>query len=216
MKKILLGAAMAALVIAFYSCGTSGNATGVWANKEKLQGKSYSKIFIVVMTADVSARDRLESDIAAKANEYGYATVKSAEVIPIKLSDPVKPTKEAITAAVQNSGCDAVFISTMLNKSEDIRYTPGNTVFSPMPYYSWSGNYFGYYSHFYPTISQPGYYSTDKTYFLQSNLYDVASEELMWSVQSKVFNPTSLEKFSKSYTNTLLKQLESEHLIKKQ
>jgi hypothetical protein len=43
----------------------------------------------------------------------------------------------------------------------------------------------------------------------------VASEEIMWSVQSKVFSPETLKKFSQSYTSTLIKQLEKAKLIKK-
>ncbi|MEY2916314.1 MAG: hypothetical protein RIS73_28, partial [Bacteroidota bacterium] len=49
----------------------------------------------------------------------------------------------------------------------------------------------------------------------ESNLYDAQSEEIMWSAQSEVFDPTSLPKFSKSYTTTLMKQLEKENLLKK-
>jgi hypothetical protein len=37
----------------------------------------------------------------------------------------------------------------------------------------------------------------------------------MWSVQSKIFSPESLKKFSKAYTSTLVKQLEKGKLIKK-
>ena len=55
----------------------------------------------------------------------------------------------------------------------------------------------------------------EKTYFMQGNLYDAASEEIMWSVQSKIFNPSSVKKFSKSYTASLVKQLEQEKLLKK-
>jgi hypothetical protein len=50
---------------------------------------------------------------------------------------------------------------------------------------------------------------------MQSNLYDVASEEIMWSVQSKVFSPETIKKFSQAYTSTLVKQLEKAKLMKK-
>jgi hypothetical protein len=49
---------------------------------------------------------------------------------------------------------------------------------------------------------------------MQSNLYDVASEEIMWSVQSNVFDPSSLSQFSKAYTSQLIKQLKEEGLLK--
>jgi hypothetical protein len=81
--------------------------------------------------------------------------------------------------------------------------------------YSWAGSFFGYYSHYYSTISASGYYSNDKTYFMQSNLFDKASQELMFSVQSEIFNPSSLPSFSRTYISTLMKQLEKAKLLKK-
>ena len=62
---------------------------------------------------------------------------------------------------------------------------------------------------------RPGYYSNDKTYFMQSNLFDKASQELMFSVQSDIFNPSSLASGSRTYISTLMKQLEKAKLLKK-
>jgi hypothetical protein len=47
-------------------------------------------------------------------------------------------------------------------------------------------------------------------YYLESNLYDVSSEQLVWSVQSETINPSSLADFSKSYTKALVKALEKD------
>lgn len=219
MKKIKMKKgkllSMIAAVLLLASCSSSNETTGVWLNKEKLQGKSFSNVLIVVMTADIEARSLLENDLAAAAAAKGYKAIKSIDVLPPSFKDPQTPSKEDILGKVKANGCDGVFVATLLKKEEDIRYTPGTTAYSPMPYYSWSGNFYGYYSNYYPTVSTPGYYSKDKSYFIQSNLYDVATEELMWSVQSKIFNPSSLSGFSKSYTSGLVKKLEKEMLLKK-
>jgi len=214
MKQIQLLPVLAFLLM-FAGCSSSSQSTGVWVNKEKLAGKKFNNIFIVVMTADIEARSELENDLAAAAVAKGYKVVKSIDVMPPSFKDPETPTKEAIKGKVVSSGCDAVFVASLLKKEESIHYTPGVTAYTPMPFYSWQGNYYGYYSNFYPTVSSPGYYNNNNTYFMQSNLYDVASEEIMWSVQSKVFDPSSLKKFSKSYTSALIKQLENESLLKK-
>ncbi|HJS54243.1 MAG TPA: hypothetical protein VJ765_06855 [Chitinophagaceae bacterium] len=198
------------------SCSSSKKGTtGVWINKEKAEGKSFSKIFILVMTADIEARSVVESDLAAVAVSKGYTTVKSVEVMPPLLSNPQVPTKEELVSKVKGSGCDGVLIASLLKQDEDLRYVPGSTSYSIRPDYSWHWNYYGYYNHYYPSVSNPAYYSNDKTYFMMSNLYDVASEEIMWSVQSEIFNPSSLKRFSKTYTNTLIEQLETAGLLKK-
>jgi hypothetical protein len=163
----------------------------------------------------VEARSTIENDLAKEAEARGYSTVKSLEVMPPNLKDPAKPGKDEIATRVKESGCDAVFVASLLRKEEDVRYNPGNVAYSVRPYYTWHGNFVGYYNHWWPSVYQPGYYATERSYFMQSNLYDVASEEIMWSVQSEVFNPSSISKFSKNYTRTLVNQLEKEGLLKK-
>lgn len=203
------------LLIVFSGCSTSNKSTGVWVNKEKIQGKSYNSVFIVVMSADMDARNTLETDLAAAATAKGYKAIKSVDVMPPSLSNPSVPEKEEIVSKEKASGCNAVFVASLLKKEEDIRYVPGAASYSPLPYYTWSGNYHGYYRHWYPTLYSSGYYEQNKTYFMQGNLYDVASEEIMWSVQSEIFNPSSIKKFSSSYTKKLVKQLEKEGLLKR-
>ena len=43
-------------VFLLQACSPYKESTGVWVNKEKIQGKSYSNIFIIVMTANLEAR----------------------------------------------------------------------------------------------------------------------------------------------------------------
>jgi hypothetical protein len=202
------------IAVIFAACSPAKKSTGVWVNTEKIQGKSFENIFIIVMTADIEARVQLENDLAAVATSKGYKVVKSYEAMPADLKNPKTPSKEEIVNKVKVSGCDAVFVSSVLKKEEGVRYTPGTTAYTVMPDYTYTGNYYGYYSHRQQTVSTPAYYSQDKTYFMQSNLYDVASEEIMWSVQSNVFKPSSLKSFSRSYTSSLISQLQKEKLLK--
>jgi hypothetical protein len=198
------------------SCNTSKPDTaGVWVNKEKMQGKSFHKVFVVAMTADVDVKARMENDIAAAIVKKGYEAVKSMDVLPIDLKNPRKPTKEEIIDKVKTSACDAVFITAVLKKDESIAYTEGGTTYSKSPEYTWSNSYYGYYNHWYQTTSTSSYYENDKRYVMQTNLYDVASEEIMWSVQSEVLNPSSLEHFSKAYMSGLVKKLKAGGVLKK-
>ena len=214
MKSIYLFSAISTLFI-LTACSATKKTTATWVNTEKIQGKSFHSIFIVVLTADIEARAKLENDLAAAAAAKGYKAVKSIDLMPPTISAPATPGKDEIANKVKASGCDAVFTASLLKKEEDVRYTPGTTAYSVRPYYSYYGSYYGFYSHYYPTVSTASYYTKEKTYFMQSNLYDAATEEIMWAVQSEIFNPSSLAAFSKKYTADLVKQLEKENLLKK-
>ncbi len=199
----------------FAACASSKEIEDVWVNKEKMQDKAYSNLFIVALTADVEVRAKLENDLAEAARQRGFKAIKSIDVLEPVLKDPKAPTKEEVVGSVRANNCDAVFIASLFKKEEGVQYTPGGTAYAIGPNYAYTGNYFGYYSYWHPTVSTPSYYSHDKNYFIQSNLYDAASEEIVCAVQSKVFNPASLNDFCKTYINTLLGQLEKDKFLKK-
>ena len=199
----------------FAGCASTKETPGVWVNREKIQGKAYSNLFIIVMTADIEARVRLENDLAAIATSRGFKTVKSYEVLPADLKDPKPPAVDDLVAKIKASDCDAVFLASLLDQKEAVDFTAGGTSYTMRSDYSWSGTFFGYYSHYYSTVSTPGYYTSSKTYVMQSNLFDRASQEKMFSVQSDIFNPSSLASFSRTYTSTLMKQLDKAKVLKK-
>ncbi len=203
------------VAVFFAACSSTKESTGVWVDKEKIKGKAYDNFFVIVMTADIEARVKLENDLADLITSRGHKAVKSYEVLPADLKDPKPPAVDELIAKIKASDCDAVFVASLLDKNDDIRYSSGGTHYTMRTGYAWSGTFFGYYSHYYTTVSSPGYYSNDKTYFMQSNLFDKASQELMCSVQSEIFNPSSLPSFSRTYISTLMKQLDKAKLLKK-
>lgn len=209
-KQYLIAILIAGLI--FSACSSSKestSSTSVWINKEEMQNKSFHKVFIVVMTADIQVRVKLEKDLAAAITARGLQAVKSIDVMPGSIDDPKKPDKDTIISKVKSTGCDAAFVAALLKKDEAMHYTPGSTTFT------WMGEVTGYYDFMYSTVTRPGYYTDEKSYIMQSNLYDAASKQIMWSVISPVFNPSNLDKFSQLYMSELAKQLEKEKVLKK-
>src|SRR5437763_11295141 len=120
------------IIILFYTACTStkhSSDPNVWVNKEKIQGKSFDKVFIIVMTADVEARSVFENDLAAMATSRGHKVVKSSDVIPISLQNPKLPTKDEVISKIKETGCDGAFVASLLKKEESIDYTQGTTAY---------------------------------------------------------------------------------------
>lgn len=214
MKSIYRLSAMMITII-FATCSTPKESADVWINKDKIKGKTYSNLFILVVTADIQARVKLEGDLSNVATARGLKTVKSVDVMPFDIENPKKPSKEEVVSKVKASGCDGVFIASLLKKEDRMKYTEGRSAYTPMTNYTPAGNYYAYYSGTYSTTSTPSYYTQDKVYLMQSNLYDAATEEKMWAVNSEVFNPSNIDAFSKSYTKKLISQLQKARLVKK-
>jgi hypothetical protein len=81
--------------------------------------------------------------------------------------------------------------------------------------YGYYGSYYGYYNYYYPIVYSPSYYSVDKTFYFETNAYDLASDKLIWSVQSEAKNPSGLEEGFKEYAAMLIKYLEGKGLNQK-
>ena len=209
------------LTIAFFlaNCSSPKNTSGVSVNKQKLNGRAFHKIFIEVATLDIQIRLRLENDLAATLIGEGYAAVKSLDMIPFSLKEPRLPTKEEIELKVKESGCDAILIVALLRKGESLEYTPGTVTNANSQFLAGilgdilkrGGNINPV-----PAVNIPGaFVYDDMNFILQSNLYDVPAEELMFSVQSGNIDMSSLDKISKNYSTTLIAQLQKEKLLKR-
>ena len=109
---------------------------------------------------------------------------------------------------------DGVLTVALLHEETKERYVAGSSAYAPYSY-GYYGSYYGYYSYRYPTVYEPGYYSTEKTYFIETNLFDVESGALVWSMQSQSYSPANLESFAKGYAALVAYQLKKDG-IKKQ
>jgi len=127
MKSNLIFVASFTVSILIIACKSAKEPTGVWVNTEKVKGKSFAKVMIVMVTADVQARLVIENDLAAAATERKYNVVKSIDVAPANIKDPKPPSKDEIVEKVKETGCDAVLVASLLQKDEDVRYKQGGT-----------------------------------------------------------------------------------------
>ena len=201
-------------VMAFISCSSSQKVLSSWVNKEELKGKKYSKVFIMVLTQNQSSRTIVEFDLESTLQERGFECVKSIDALAGLFKENSSPTKDDILAKVREQNCDVIFTVALLDSKTETRYVPGTSVYySPYPtygYYGGFGNYYGYYS---PALYSSGYYTTDKTYYLEGNLFDAATEKILWSVQSVTYNPDGIKQFSTSSCKLLVNQAQYDELL---
>lgn len=201
------------LITALLSGCASQKITTSWINPEAKSKGPYESVFVMVMAQSNAASFDIEDRMAETFASRGRKSVVSSSVFPAQLSADEGLTREQLAEAIGRTGCDAVFVIAVLDVQSVETYNPG-TAYYPMSYGMY-GSYYGYYNHYYPQVYSPGYYSTDKTYYIETNFYDVASDQLLFSIQSEAYNPTSLESWFKEYSYNLIKELKSEGLIEK-
>lgn len=194
------------------SCSPSVKILGSWTSPSK-PAEGYSKIFVTALTDNVLARQTVEQDLDNLLLEEGIEANSSFDILPPGFrSNGVD--KEQVINKIRENGNDAILTVALLDQTNETRYVPGTT-YMPMSY-GYYGRFWGYYNYYNPVMYDPGYYTTDKNYYLEANLYDAQTEELIWSSQSEATNPSSLESFSVTFSKSVVDQLLKAGLISKQ
>ena len=191
------------------ACAPSMKITGDWMNKDVVGHGKFKKVFLFVITSNKGAQQTFEDAQAKAAAAEGITAVKSYEAFgPNFLTH--NPTKEQVIAKIKESGCDAVFTSALVDAKSETRYVPGTTSYSYG--YGYGGYGYGGFGGYYGSsayIYQPGYYTEDKTYFIESNLYDMETGDIVWSVQSEAYNPSNMENIARTYSALLMERMKS-------
>lgn len=209
MKAISMTAGLAFLFL--LSC-TSSRITHSWKS-ESILYKKYNKILVLGLNieADISTREKMENHMVGDLNELGYTAVSALKEYGPKAFR--KMDEEAVIAELQSSGYDAVITIALLDKTKEKHYVPGRVYYSP--YIVYQRRFWGYYSTIYERIYTPGYYTTDTRYFWESNLYDVAAKELLYSAQTESFDPASSETLAHEYGKLIVGDMVKHQVLNK-
>lgn len=200
-RKTALASLLAVLMAT--SCGPSQRVTSSWTSPGYRAGQRFTKVFITSFASNQRVRMSLEDDMAAAAAAKGLMVVKGHDVFPTTFTKDNAPDKEAMLARIRELGCDLIFTTTLLEKKSEARYVPG-MMYAPFPGYGY--RFRGYYGYWWPMMYDPGYYTTERTYSMEGNLFDARTDELIWSVQTESYNPESIERFSKGLTEVMMDQ----------
>ena len=225
--KLLLAALTITSSLSIISCGPSIKTTGYWVNREKQPAEPLKSVFIIAFTDNMQLRAQLENDLAAAAVKRGLIAYKSIELVgpvDIKL---IAPVKDVFLKKLNDLNCESIFTVALVNQISETKYVQGsNYSYSPYAYgayggyggygaYGTYGGFGGYYGYAVSTLSTPGYYTTDNKYFIEGKLFDLKTDEVLFSIQSRTTNPSGIEKSSKEYTEILMENIKEMNLRKK-
>ncbi len=111
---------------------------------------------------------------------------------------------------LKNSGVDAVITIVLLDKEKERHYVPGEIYYSPTHL---SAEFLGYYSTMYGRIYSLGLLYYQHVVFLESNLYDLGSKELLYSVQTESLTPGSMEGTAHEYGRQIVKDIVKKQVL---
>jgi hypothetical protein len=120
--------------------------------------------------------------------------------------------EQTAIAKLKKSGADAVLTIVLLDTANQLQYVPGTVTYYPVDYYY---RFWGYYGTVYDRVYTPGYYTTETNYYWESNLYMTNNEELLYSVRTESFEPSSTLKLADQYGRTIVHNMIQNGIITK-
>ena len=183
------------------SCTTTTVMKDVWKDKA-YQGKP-QKIIVIMAAKSTDMRNLFENRFVGELNARGNNAFQSHTIIPMEqLHD-----KELVKSTIVSSGADTVLISRLIDTKTIESYNPGLIYVVPDFYYGW----WGYYN---VVFADYGYTGDVRVAYIETNLYDVGTEKLIWSGHSKTERTEGEQQLITAFIQLMLKKLASDGIIK--
>ena len=169
---------------------------------EARREKPVSDVLVIAISYEEELRHSFEDEFVAQLKTAGIEAISSADVIPI--SEKQQLEKDAILKVVNKFENDAVIITHLagVDEKEIITRSPAG-----------SRGYYGHYLCAYCNAYEPGYSSTRITVRLATNLYDVKTEQLIWSGKSETLRPDSINQIIDDVIKVVIKDLQKNKLL---
>lgn len=185
-RSLAITVALAA-VIGLAGCGTT-TFTSTWKapNEQAINpaGKTVAAIFV---SKNEAQRRAGEDALAAAITAHGAHGVPGYMLLP----NEGPGDGEAVRAQLKAAGANGAVVMRVVGKDQRITYTPGYAVAPALPpYYYGFGPYWGW---GWGTVYDPGYLQTDTLVSVETLVYSLERNKLLWASTSRTTNPNNLD-----------------------
>jgi hypothetical protein len=176
-----------------FACGPSTKLEKSWADPSfSLKPNPYKKVLIVAPLKDESsqriAEDKIVKQLKTGTGIQSYTYLKPTDTDPKILNEKLL-----------KDGFDGIIVMHLTDVEKSVSYNPGTSY----------GGWYGYRSY------TPGYYTEDKTFMVETNMYSVKDDKLLWSGTTSTLNPTSLDKSMDEIIYAIKTELQKKGILEK-
>jgi hypothetical protein len=211
MKPSFRNSILPVLMAMYLGCDTTNTSiTANWKTPE--QALSYHHVLVTALTNHPVERTTVETVMAATFGENGIHATGGIAHFPADFHGK-DSDKNILLAEINKTNADAILTVSLLKKETNTRYTQGKKQYNPLQGPEYYRSFYNYYSYWYPYVFDNEYYKDDKTYYLETNLYDAKTENLIWSAQSVTYAPVMLPDFSKEFAQLIVDRMKDQGIL---
>jgi hypothetical protein len=164
-----------------------------WADPSfSLNPNPYKKVLVVAPLKDAAsqriAEDKIVKQIKKTTAIQSYTYLNTSDTIP-----------KILNQKLLKDGFDGLILMHLTDVEKSMSYNQG-------------ASYGGWYGYRYYT---PGYYTEDKTFLVETNMYSIKDDKLLWSGTTSTLNPSSFDKSIDEIITAIKTELQKKGILAK-
>lgn len=210
MKKLLLSGTLGVSFL-FFLLLNACNSTRIvssWADAQGTIEKSNRILVIGLMGAkDRSLKENVENVTVQNLKAHGINAGSALAEYGPKAFEGLSESQ--VLKKIRDKGYDGTFTIALLDKIKEKNYNRGSMGMWPGPYRFW-----GYYHMVYARVYEPGYYTVTNKFILEANFYNLSTDKLIYSIQTKSLDPSSPQALATDFNKRLFDDMINKGVIK--
>jgi hypothetical protein len=204
MKKHLI---LLIAVLSLSSCGSNTSIVNSWRDpKITVAQENFKKVLVVALVKDEASRRTAENRVAASSpifkTSYQYLNETTTQL-----------TQEQKLKILHDENFDGVVTMRLVSKEKETNYVPGT--YTGMYYGGFDGAYTGMYGYgfgnwygmYSPNFYDPGYYQETTSYMVETNIFSLKENKLIWTGTTKSEYVTDLGQTVDAIMQAVVKEM---------
>ncbi|MGL5111249.1 MAG: hypothetical protein ACRC6O_01280 [Flavobacterium sp.] len=197
-------------------CGSNTVIVNSWSDPNKtIYQENFKKVLVVVLVKDEATRRTTENEIVAMdptvfvtSNQYLNESTQNL-------------TNDQKLKILKAENFDGVLTMRLVSTDKETNYVPGTN--TSLYYGGFGGMYSGLYGYgfgnwynmYSPFFYTPGYYQESTSYMVETNIFSLKDNRLIWTGTTKTTSDLDIAKTADSIMDTLYKQMIKDGTIPK-
>ncbi len=195
------------LVLGLSACGGSTRLIQSWYEDSYTGAEALQTVLVLGIFRDDIQRRAFEAKFVEQVEASGKQAIAGYTLMP----EPADYDEEQeIAAVVAQTGADAVLITSYKGTEQQQRYVPPSYDYVPAMGYGYYGAYYG---SAFQAAYRPGYTVVDEVVSLETRVYAVEPEQLIWAGKTRSVNAASAEKIVEELVKIVMDDMRRNELL---